>query len=277
MSTQGNVKLSEAAQNIIENLACRIAEKQGGTITPNHLIPYLPVSLAIIKSCLAHMVDETAVFSEQINNITQYEFSTFKDTKKTPGPLKMATCVSCDADISSRAHGVLCAGCFETLKKELNVLAEKMGWPAQAVYEHEILYLASSHGASQHAETLAGHSRYTLKRMRAKLDRMSVSGYLEQGLDQEQGTVTYKFPEVEYPKDLYKENMGLIRAYPASVMEEVQLKLVRILFSLGFVVLALLVLAFFHVPLPILVLLFLIIGPGTAIFIWRRKGRPEEE
>ena len=60
-------------------------------------------------------------------------------------------------------------------------------------------------------------------------------------------------------------------------MEEVQLKLVRILFSLGFIVLALLVLAFFHVPFPLLVLLFLIFGPGTAIFIWRHKDRLEQE
>ena len=277
MKVEHKVNLSESTKNIIENLACRIAEKQGGRITPNHLAPYLPVSLVIVKSCLDDMVDGTSVFSEGGNNITEYEFAAYKNAKQTTGILKVDACVSCDVDISSLTNDVLCPRCFEILKEELNTLAERIGWPAQAVYEHEILYITSNHKSSVYAETLAGHSRYTLRRMRGKLDRMSGERYVKQELEEEQGMFRYRFPEIEYPRDLYKKNISLIKTYPASVMEEVQLKLTRILFSLGLIVLGLLVMGFFHVPFRLLILLFIITAPITAITIWRRKDRVEEE
>ena len=277
MAIESSINLSESTANIIENLACRIAEKQGGRITPNHLAPYLPVSLDIIKSCLDSMVDGTSVFSERLNDLAEYEFAAYRGTEKKSGVLETETCVSCNMDISSRLHDVLCPRCFETFKEDLNTLAERIGWPAQAVYEHEILYIAANHNNPLYAETLAGHSRYTLRRMRGKLNRMSGSGYIRQELEEEQGMVTYRFPLIHYPRDLYKKNISLIKTYPASVMEEVQLKLTRILFSLGMIVLGLLVLGFFHVPFRLLVLLFLIAAPVTTITIWRRKDHIEEE
>ncbi len=277
MPDNSTVQLSEAAQNIFENLACRIAERRGGRIVPNHLIPYLPVSLEIIKSCLDNMVDGTAVFTGQPDSINEYEFAAYKDAEKPAEPLKVSRCVACDSDIPPRTDGVLCVACFETLKKELNILAEKMGWPAQAVYEHEILYLAADSGSPQRTETLAGRSRYTLKRMRAKLDRMAAGGYVRQMLESDEPAVTYGFPALSYSRAQYKRNMDVIRTYPASVMEEVQLKLVRILFSLGLLVLLMLVMAVFHVPFPLLVLMFVVLGPAVALFIWRYKSRPVEE
>jgi len=275
MST-ADIKLSESTLNIIENLAWRIAENHGGRITANHLIPYLPVSLDIIKSCLKTMVDGTSVISEEIDNITEFEFSSYKNNGIKTDRLTVNACVACDSDISRKNNDIICSNCFETLKKELNILAEKMGWPAQAVYEHEVLYITSKHGLCQDAGTLAGHSRYTLRRMRAKLERLSVDGYTRQKLDEVQGIVEYEFPDVKYPRGLYNKNMDIITTYPASVMEEVQYKVTKILFSLGLILFIMLVLAIFHVPFPLLILFLIIVGPVTAITIWRHKERPDE-
>jgi len=268
--------LSEAAANIVENLACRIAQRQGGKIAPNHLMPYLPMSLELIKSCLDTMVDGTSVVAAEQDNIIEYEFASYRDAAGQSEILKVDSCVSCNTDITGVDKDVLCPTCAQTLRNELNLLAEKMGWPAQAVYEHEILYLAAGHQGPVHAEDLAGHSRYTLRSMRRKLDKISLDNYLRQELDRQAGMMTYYFPEIIYSKELYRKNMIIIRTYPASVTEEVEMKITRILFTLGWMFLGLLALALLHVPFPLLILLFLVSAPVVALIIWRHKSRAEE-
>jgi hypothetical protein len=268
---------SEQAANMVENLACRIAERHGGRLMGNHLVPYLPMSLGLIESCLENMVDGSSVFSEKKDNLIEYEFAAYKDAPIEPGMLRVSSCLSCDADLSAGDKKEFCSSCSEVLQSELNRLAETTGWPAQAVYEHEILRVASNHKGAVHAEDLAGHSRYTLRNVRQKLDRMSLDGYLRQELDQDAGMMVYHFPEISYPKEHYRANMTMIRAYPASVMEEVQIRVVRILFALGLLFLALLVMAFLHVPFPLLILLFLVAAPLVSFLIWRHRSRPEDE
>jgi hypothetical protein len=270
-------KLSDASDNMIENLAGRIAKRQGGKISPCHLIPYLPVSLEIIKSCLDRMVDRIAVLSDRIDNLCVYTFSNCNDTEKQPGALHVDTCLSCDADISQTHNDVFCTSCSEAFTSELNKLAERTGWPAQAVYEHEILYITSNFGNPIHLENLAGRSRYTLRQMRKKTQNLSLEGYAREALDTEAGVITYHFPSLDYPRDFYKKNMELIESYPSSVMEEVQTKVVQILFSLGILILGLFVLGFLHVPFPFLALLFFVAGPAISFFVWRRRKKVEED
>jgi hypothetical protein len=240
-------------------------------------MPYLPASLEIIRTCLDDMVDHTAVFSEKIDDQIVYEFTNSTGTEAKPGSLKVDACLSCDADISASSNQILCTPCFESFKRELNKLAEKTGWPAQAVYEHEILYIASRHTNPMHAESLAGRSRYTLGHMRKKLNKLCLDGHVREELDQDAGVMTYYFPSVDYPRDSYKGNMEIIESYPASAMEEVQMKVVKILMYLGVLVLSLFVLAFLHVPFPFLVVLFLIGAPTISLLVWRKRKRVEEE
>jgi hypothetical protein len=277
MNDDVSIKLSEAATNIIENLACRIAEQQGGTITPNHLMPYLPMSWDMIKSCLDEMVDDTSVLSERVDNIVRYEFTVYKCADNNGGGgLRISNCLSCGSDLAAGMTSVMCSNCFKVLKAELNRLAERTGWPAQAVYEHEILYLASHLQNPVHAEKLSGRSRYTLRRMRQKLDKMSINGTIRQELDQEAGVMTYIFPEITYSKSLFLHNMSLIRTYPSSVMEEINIKVVKIVSILGVLLLALFVLAFLHVPFPLLVMIFLIAAPIISVVVWSHKKQPTD-
>ena len=61
-------------------------------------------------------------------------------------------------------------------------------------------------------------------------------------------------------------------------MEEVELKMVRIIIALALMLLGLFVMGFFfYVPFPILVVIFLLAGPVTGLLIWRHKDSPEED
>jgi hypothetical protein len=271
------VELSESASNVVENLACRVAQKHGGRINPHHLFPYLPMSFGLIRSCLDDMVDGTSVLSDTRDNIVEYEFTAYRGAPVEKGLLDVSACVSCDKDLAGGGDAVLCGECADLLRKELNGLAEKTAWPAQAVYEHDIVYHAAGGTDPVPAEDLAGSTIYTLRNMRRKLHRLVLDHYARQELDENAGLMKYHFPDLEYPRDRYKKNMAVIRSYPASVMEEIQLKIVRILFTLGLMFLGMLALAFWGVPFPLLIVLFLIGGPVTAFLIWRHRTRPEED
>lgn len=273
----GSPQLSDQAGNVIENLACRIAERSGGRIAANHLLPYLPVSLAVVDDCLANMVDGTSVLTEETDGVRWYEFPAYSDSPPRAGMLAAETCVACDADLPRQPGRVVCPACTDLLRRELNTLADRTGWPAQAVFEHEILYLAADHAEPVRAEALAGRSRYTLRNMRGKLETLTLGKHVRQELDAENGALTYHFPSIDYPRDLYRGNAQVIREYPASMTEELQLKFVRVIVALATLLFGLFVLAFFSVPFPVLVASFFVGGLLLSARIWMHRVEPAED
>lgn len=277
MSIVEGTALDERVENMVENLALRTAEACGGVLTANHLLPYLPMSLDMIQTCLDDMVDNRAVTMDESGHVTEYRFHAYKTESGASDALDASTCVACDAELPKYTNRFYCAPCLNALQQELSRLADRTGWPARAVYEHEILFRAAQGGGRVHAEDLAAKSRYTLRNMEGKLVAMSLEGRLQKDLDETSGTIVYVFPEIDYPQNQYRANMGLIRSFPASTMEEVQIRVAHILFSIGVLILGLLVLAFAHVPFPTLILLFLVIAPICAFTIWRRRSRLYDE
>jgi hypothetical protein len=276
MSKETNPILNETASNVVENIAYHVAQRHGGVITVNHLAPYLPLSLGLIRSCLDNMVDGHTVIASDKDGFPQYEFTQSKAADAETHEGDGQSCLSCT--INSRIDDQkLCKECLDALEGELNRVAESTGWPAKAVYEHEILYLASRKGGPQNSAELAGNSRYTLKRMQKKLKTMTLEHYLTQELDKTAATISYQFPEISYPKEAYHRNIGVIRRYPASVAEDMELKIIRIILYLTGMLLAVFVLAFLHIPLPVLIVCFLIMAPIVATRIWRHKEKPPEE
>lgn len=272
-----NIQLSELSTNVFENLAYKIAEKNGGRIASSHLLPYLAVSLEIVDHCLEQMVDGVAVLVHQEENRKIFEFPALVgDVPHRPRLLAASHCVACSADISPQEGHAICPACRGKLQAELDNLASVTGWPAQAVYEHEILYLASQLEPPLKATALAAHSRYTLRRMRNKLNRLVEEGRAWREGDEETRDPDYRFCPMSYPKDCYQRNLRMIMRHPASLAEDAELRLVKIFFSLGTVILALFILALFHVPYPLLVLAFLILAPVMSLKIWtHRRAVPE--
>lgn len=266
--------LSEESVNIIENLAYQTAEYCNGRITPHHLLPFMPVSLDIINDCLEEMVDGNAVIADKEGGIFVYEFPACRRDSVEESP-KGFTRLTKD-QVTALTRQVREAPGYAAFLKECSKLAEMTGWPARAVYEHEFCHLASTLDGAIHAENLAGRSRYTLRQTRKKLAQMCLDGYLLEKLDQSNGAITYYFPEITYPRSLYDENRKVIQTYPSSVMEEVEVKVIRVLFALTGLLIALFILAFLHMPFPLLILMFLVLAPLLTILIWRHREKPEE-
>jgi hypothetical protein len=273
-------RLCESAANIVENIAYRVAARRGGVVHPNHLMPYVPLSIALVRSCLDAMLDGHSVLKEEEDGFEVYRFvaPSEVDAADTTALEQTDECLGCGKDMPFVDDTVLCGGCNTVLKRELNRLADETGWPAEAVYEHEVLYLAARTPGPHHAAELAAHSRYTLKRMQEKLKTMTVAGALIQNLDEEKGTLMCRFPPMEYPKARFRRNIAVIRAYPASAAEDVELRVVRIAVTLGVMLVLMFVLALLRFPYPLLILLFLIAAPAAALWIWfRRETTPPAE
>lgn len=268
--------LNESAANVVENIAYHVAQRNGGVITVNHLTPYLPLSLSLIRSCLDNMVDGHTVISSEKDGFPLYEFTQSKEANAENHDMNIQSCLSCTINLRSDDQ-MICKECLDALERELNRVAESTGWPAKAVYEHEILYIASRQSGPCNAADLAGYSRYTLKRMQKKLKAMALEHYLTQDLDKTAATITYQFPQILYPKEAFQRNMGVIRRYPASVAEDMELKIIRIILYLVGMLSAVFVLALLRIPLPVLIVCFVILAPIVAIKIWRHKDKPPEE
>jgi len=273
------MQLSEHTSNVIENLACRGAQDRQGNITAHHVLPYLPASLGIVEHCLNETVDGSSITSGVEDGLTTYSFAAYKESPASEPAqlLSFASCVSCDADFPQPQDHPMCTACGDRFHKELYTLAEQMGWPAQAVYEHEILYNAATAGKPLHPAELAAKSRFTLRSMRRKLDHLAQNRFARKEENPADGIATYAFPSLAYPRERYQANMDVILTYPASVMEEVETKLCRILVTLGLMLLVMVGMAFCGIPFPLLILLFLVAAPITAIMIWRRKLAPDDE
>jgi hypothetical protein len=267
--------MGERLSNVMENTACRVAQLRAGRLAPHHVIPYLPVSLEMLCDGLNAMVDGAAVCAESKDGVVEYVFSAYADQPAGDGMLAVSNCVGCSAELDAGGE-ILCGACADGFRQELSVLAEKSGWPAQAVYEHEILYLAARQKGPVAAETLAGASRYTLRSMKKKLARMAESRFLKAEPGDKSGTVVYRFPALAYPQNLFRKNQAVICSYPASVMEDMEQRIVRILFVLGCIFLAMLALAFWGIPFPLLVPAFLVVAPVAAFAIWRHRNKIKE-
>lgn len=278
MVAETQLEVSAATANAVENLAYQVAARQEGRILPVQLAPYLPMSLRLIRACLDNMVDEQAVLRDEVDGLPGYRFTT------GPGAAGEATglteCVSCK-DGSRLDEIPLCPACLSRLNQELAKLADQNGWPAEAVYEHEILFLGAEAEHPLEASELAARSRYTLKQMRQKLKNLTLAEFIRQDLDEERGAVVCHLPPLTYSRAAFERNRQTIRRHPASLREEVELRLVRILLALAALLAGLFLLRFIA-PLPpvLLILLFLVLAPGVAIWIWRRHRdlpRDDEE
>jgi len=239
-------------------------------VTPDQLLPYLPLSLRLIRQCLDEMADGTSVLRDEFEGIEGYYFTAYEGQAE-PAPEHFHTCLSCGRDLDGQTTGILCSECEGPFEREISRLAETWAWPAEAVAEHEILYLAADHEGPVRAEDLASRSPYTLGQMRRKLKRLTLEHYLTQDLDSDSGTIIYRFPDVDYPRERFRRNLDRVRQYPASLEEEMETKVVRAFLMVGLLVLVMFVLALMHVPYPILVIGFIIAAPLMTLAILRHR------
>ena len=263
------MKHHDVISNAIENVAFRLCGRLLKPITPAELLPWLPVSIEMITDVLNEASAESAaITTETIDGIRHYTFDQAVSSQKSGAD--PAQCLSCGENFQSD-KSALCDLCQQTLLNALKKEAEVNAWPAQAVYQHEICYLAARMTPPISAEQLAGASRLTLRRMRKKLEQMQGALAVRQQRNSETGVLTYAFPRMDYPRVAYLQNIRLIRTFPASITEDVEVRLAHVFTAIGLLFIGLLLLALWAIPFPLLILLFLITAPILALVIWKRR------
>jgi hypothetical protein len=151
--------VDESILRMVENLACRLAERSQGRITPCHLIPYMPLPLELIRTCLDDMVDGESVVSPPGEERVVYEFTANRNFPGAPEGLSMQSCVACGTPLLRKAVSVFCASCAETLYRAAERMAVAHGWVQQAQIEHALLYAAAPYaGEPVSIATLASRS-----------------------------------------------------------------------------------------------------------------------
>lgn len=260
----------------LENLAGRIAAAKGGRITPNDLAPWLPVSLELIIEYLDEMVDNTVVLSDTEDGFRTYIFHELLDADKQR--LDLDKCVYCEDELPHDSDIPLCLKCESRVFEEVWRLAEERAWPADAVWQHELLYITSGSSGGARIADIARRSRMTLKQVKQRLRDLVKLGCARADLDTEHGALRYAFPDIEYSRSAYQKHDHFIRRHPSSLKDELEVKIIRSLLGLIAVAVVAFVLGFFvHVPFPVLILGSMVAGIITLWTNFRRMVAVEPD
>jgi hypothetical protein len=208
------LSIPEAVLSIIENVACRLAERWQGRITPPHLMPYVPLCLEVLRACLDDMVDDESVLAVPGEMGAVYQFSAYRDLPVQSGALSMEVCVACGTELLAQTPGVLCPGCTAVLHKEGERASRLHGWAPQARLEHALLYAATQQGGGPvSVATLASRSHTRMRVVREALEKLTLAGNIRQEVDVNTGAMVYTFPPMAYPRALYQTNSAVLQSW----------------------------------------------------------------
>ncbi len=260
-----------ALKTAVENISARIAAAKSGRVVPNDLAPYLPVSLELIESRMREMVDGSTVLEPGEEDFLCFDYPEFYDSPQCS--VERSDCWICHAEAREPQRfndpdtlPGFCSACSRELSRELMELAENTGWPAAAMKEHELLYITSSADEPVRLAAVAGKSRLTLGKVKQQLTEMSRRRWVKMLVTQELGGLGFLFPKISYSKSEFKENQAFIRKHPASMRDEVEIRLIKALSGVAVILVLCIVGAVFHIPFPLLVLIGV---AASAAFIWK--------
>lgn len=206
---------------VTENLAEQLSAAQGGILHPAQLLPYLPVSLGLIEAALDELTSSDRVDKQLKNGLTTYIFKESID--KPPHKFAPTHCVYSNESLDGHEFSVIAPEIKTQIEAELAQLAANDIWPAQAVWQHELIYLANNLPVPASTSRIAGHSRLSFKKVEQRLAQLQQQGALQ--LDPELNT--WKLPPMRYPRPAYKRNDQYIRQFPGALQEETEVRLLK--------------------------------------------------
>lgn len=259
----------------IENLASRLAAAYLGRVAPADLLPHLPISLAMAVRHLEEMTDGSVVVQTEVDGLRYFEFPEFLDAE--PVALDREDCLVCHEKASADSAAQLCSNCGDIFSEELYELAESTAWPADAVGDHEIVFITAAARGPISVASVCGRSRLTLKQLKERLKALARGKFARPIVDEMHGVLTYEFPKVPYRKAAFEKNDRFIRAHPSSLKEEVEIKLIRSLTAIAAVLASCIVLGFFRVPYPILLAGGFVAALLICLRVFSKKSRVSPE
>lgn len=253
---------------ITENLALQLSATQSGVVHPAQLMPYLPLSIELIEDTLNTIAESERVQKQTINHFSAYLFE--ESFNKPQSSFTPRFCVYSNEPLNDHEYSAISSNVRQTMETELANLANSDSWPAEAVWQHEIIYLVANLPEPVSTSLLAGHSRLSFKRVEARLMQLQDKGILH--LEPE--TKTWSLPPLRYPRPVYARNDDFIRQFPGAVKEELEVRLVKGLsFSLGIFLLCFILVIIGRLPFPLI--FFGGILCALAVFLKILKSRPK--
>ncbi|MGJ8650013.1 MAG: hypothetical protein ACSHX4_06615 [Opitutaceae bacterium] len=206
---------------VTENLAEQLSASQGGVVHPTQLLPYLPVSIGLIEQTLDELAESDRVQKETQNGLTTYLF--VESLNKPAQKFAPRHCVYSNEPLDDFEYTVLSPETRQKIETELAHTAEHDIWPAEAVWQHELIYLANNLPAPASTSDIAGHSRISFKKVEKRLTELKDHGILNYSMEINAWTL----PPLRYPTPVYKRNDLFIRQFPGALQEEVEVRLLK--------------------------------------------------
>lgn len=216
---------------VTENLTQQLSATQGGVVHPAQILPYLPLSLSLIEQTLDALAESDRVEKQTINGFVAYVFK--ESLNQPPHPFAPRLCVYSNESLDDDQYTVISADIRNQIEAELSLIAPHDIWPAEAVWEHELIYLAQNLNAPTSTSGIAGHSRLPFKTVEARLAKLKARGALCFNADLN----VWEEPPMRYPKAVYLRNDQSIRQFPGAIKEEFEMRLIK---SLSFALIVLL-------------------------------------
>lgn len=216
---------------VTENLAQQLSAAQGGIVHPAQILPYLPLSLSLIEQVLDGLAESDRVEKQTIDGLVAYVFK--ESLNKPPHTFAPGLCVYSNEVLDRDQYTVISADIRAKIEAELSLTASHDIWPAEAVWEHELIYLAQNLNAPISTSGIAGHSRLPFKKVEAHLAHLKARGAIDFNADLN----AWEAPPMRYPKAAYLRNDAYIRQFPGALKEEFEIRLIK---SLSFALVVLL-------------------------------------
>lgn len=253
---------------VAENLAEQLSASQGGIMHAAQLVPYLPVSLRLIETTLEELSASARVTKQIKDGITAYLFKESID--QAPHKFAPTHCIYSNEALDGHEFTVIAPEIRKKIEAELAELAAADVWPADAVWEHELIYLANNLTAPVTASKIAGHSRLSFKKVEQRLAELRERGIIQ--CDRKQNS--WELPPMRYPRLPYKRHDQFIRQFPGALQEETELRLLKALgLSLLILLLCFALAVTARVPFPFV--LFGGLGIATIVFIKTFRAPPK--
>ncbi|MGB0370987.1 MAG: hypothetical protein ACPGN3_06510 [Opitutales bacterium] len=265
---------SSKIQALVENVAERIAAANQGALYPAEIAAQLPLSLSMIIECLDVMAESPHVQRDEDSELLRYWMPEFFD--KAPEALDFDTCVYSERALEKGTQGIVHPAVIEELRPELEQLAEQNGWPSEALWQHELLFVTSHTERALAVAYIAGHTRLTLKQTEKFLKQLASMHIYSLSDEKGDGSYHYSAPNFTYESDVFKRNEAFIRSLPNSRKDELEARVLRgvtrsiVFFALAFVA------VFLRVPF-IIAMPFAIFGSAFAMFRALKAKHPDPQ
>lgn len=257
---------------VIENLAEQLSAAQSGVLHAAQLLPYLPVSLRIVEQTLDELCASDRVEKTTCNGFNSYIFKESID--RTPHHFSLVNCVYSNDALDDHTFSAVSPQVRATIESELANLSQSAPWPAEAVKEHELIYLINNLPAPVTTSNIAGHSRLPFKNVEIHLEQLKQ----HKAIDNIEGQIAWELPPLRYPKAAYLRNSTFIRKFPGAIKEELEVRLIKALSSALLVLLACAILAATaRIPFPFLFIGGLLIATIIAFRIFKAAPKPIPE